>query len=140
AKGETDYLWPIATPNGEVFVFAIWTGSLSSSQLATTTRKGDVIPLGLKGIRPLAVLGNLLVYVQDDGVVMAVRLDRSGRHAATRPAPVLDPVPVITGNHGNSDIFVSRGGALISSRGGTKSQMAYIELDGSPRPINRHVG
>ena len=93
SKGETDYLWPIAIPDGKAVVFTIWTGSLASARLATATLdRGDVIPLELKGIRPLAVIDRTLVYLQADGSVMAVKLDRSRRHLAGRPAPVLDPV------------------------------------------------
>src|SRR5215212_1456823 len=36
-KGETDFLWPIATPDGKTVVFAKWFGSLSSAQLATAS-------------------------------------------------------------------------------------------------------
>ena len=39
---------------------------------------GPITRLGLKGIRPLAVLDGALVYVQADGAVMAVPLDASG--------------------------------------------------------------
>src|SRR6185503_14899922 len=81
-KGETDYLWPIATPDGKRVVFTKWFGALSSSQLATVSVDGgDITPLDVKGIRPLAVIGRTLVYVQVDGAVMAVKLDRSLRHA-----------------------------------------------------------
>ncbi len=140
SKGETDYLWPISFPDGKAVVFTIWTGSLTSARLATASVDGgDVIRLELKGIRPLAVIDRTLVYLQADGSVMAVRLDRSRRHLAGKPAPVLDPVAVVAGNNGNSSIFVSRGGALLTARGGTRSQLSWISRDGSPTPITREV-
>ena len=139
AKGETDFLWPIALPDGKTIVFAAWSGSLISTQLATTNFDGEVVPLGLKGIRPLAVIGNILVYVQADGAVVAVQLDKSGRHVRGKPAPVLDPVPVIAANNGNTGIFVSSGGALLTSRGGNRSQLAWYGRDGSPKLVSNET-
>jgi Tol biopolymer transport system component len=82
------------------------------------------------------VIGRILVYVQSDGAVMAVTLDRSGRHAATAPTPVLDPVEVRQGLNGNSEIFVSKGGALLTSRGGTNTRLAWIARDGKVTPLS----
>jgi eukaryotic-like serine/threonine-protein kinase len=140
SKGETDLIWPIAVPGGSVAVFTIWSGSLAGAQLATTsTDRGDVVRLGIKGIRPLAVIDRTLVYLQADGSVMAVKLDRSRRHPSGRPSPVLDPVPVTPNNNGNSGIFVSSGGALITARGGTRSQLSFLSRDGSAKAITTDV-
>jgi eukaryotic-like serine/threonine-protein kinase len=131
AKGESDHLWPIAFPDGKQVVFVIWSGSLATAKLATASIPGgDVVRLDLLGVRPLAVIDHVLVYVQSDGAVMAVTLDRSGRHTAGPPVPVLDPVEVRQGLNGNSEIFVSKGGALLTSRGGTLKRLAWISRDG----------
>ena len=138
SKGATDYLWPISFPDGKRAVFAIWTGSLASAMMATVSMDGgEVSPLGIKGVRPLAVLGRTLVYVQVDGAVMAIRLDRSGRNVEGKAIPVLDPVTVIAGNNGNSNIFVSQGGALVTAKGGTKSQLAWVSRDGSFKTVTK---
>jgi serine/threonine-protein kinase len=136
SKGESDYLWPIASPDGKSIIFTRWLGDPRSANLATIPiGGGEVVPLGVKGIRPLAVIDRTLVYVQEDGGVRALRLDRARRHAEGKPVPVLDPVNVIAGNNGNSGIFISSGGALITSRGGTKSQLAWLGKDGSATVI-----
>jgi serine/threonine protein kinase/Tol biopolymer transport system component len=140
AKGETDYLWPIALPNGKAAVFTVWTGTLGLARLASVSLDGgDVAYLDIKGIRPLAVIDGKLIYVQVDGAVMAVGLDGSGRHVSGRPIPVLDPVRVVAGNNGNSGIFVSPGGGLVTSRGGTKSQLGWIARDGTVTPIAKEA-
>ena len=137
SKGETDHLWPIAFPDGQKVVFTIWSGTLSTAKLATASLPGgDVVPLELPGVRPLAVIDRILVYVQADGAVMAVTLDRSGRHAAGSPTPVLDPVEVRHGANGNSEIFVSKGGALLTSRGGLNTRLAWIAPDGKVTPLS----
>jgi len=131
AKGERDHLWPIALPDGKTIVFVIWAGSLASSRLAITSlTNGSVVPLGLPGIRPLAALDGMLIYLQADGTVMAVALDVARKKISGRPIPVHDPVPVASANNGNSGIFISRGGALVASRGGARGVLAWVSLDG----------
>jgi eukaryotic-like serine/threonine-protein kinase len=136
AKGVKEHVWPIALPDGKHIVFVLWFGANSSSQLALTSLDdGKVVPLGLKGIRPLVVLDGVLVYVQADGSVMAVTLDVGGGRVAGKPVPVLDPVTVVAGLNGNSGIFVSKGGALVTSRGLVRSQLAVISPDGRTVPV-----
>lgn len=140
SKGETAFLWPIATPDGKTAFFSIWSGSLGAARIAAVSiDDGEVVRLGLRGIRPLAVIERTLVYLRSDGVTMAVDLDRSNRKLAGTPVPVLDPVPVVAGNNGNSGIFVSSGGALLTSRGGRMSQLVWASSDGSVKPISREI-
>jgi serine/threonine-protein kinase len=112
-NGERNHLWPVALPDGKTIAFTIWSGSLAAARLAVTSLDdGRVVPLGISGIRPLAVLDGRLVYLQADGAVMAVALDARRRRIDGRPIPVHDPVPVSGANNGNSGIFISRGGGL----------------------------
>jgi serine/threonine-protein kinase len=136
AKGETDHLWPIAAPDGRTLVFTVWSGALATARLAITSLDDPkVLPLGLKGIRPLAVLDGYLVYLQADGAVMAVPLDAGGRKVAGQPVPVLDPVPVVAGNNGNSDVFISKGGALVSAAGSHLAKLVWERPDGKTEAI-----
>ena len=140
ARGEQDHLWPIAHPDGRTIVFAVWSGSLATSELAMTSLgDGTVVRLGLKGIRPLAVLDGALVYLQVDGAVMAVPLDVAHKRVDGSPVPVLDPVPVASANNGNSGVFVSRGGALVSSLATRRGRLTWIERTGRTRPISPEV-
>ena len=140
SKGETHYLWPIALPDGKAVVFVVWSGSLATARLASVSIDGgDVAYLGIKAVRPLAIIDGKLIYVQADGAVMAVGIDGGGRKLSDRPVAVLDPVTVVPGNNGNAGIFVSAGGALVTSRGGTRSQMAWISRDGTATPITKEA-
>ncbi len=140
SKGESDYLWPIATPDGKSVVFTVWTGSLASAKLASVSIDGGKVNyLDLVGIRPLAVVGRTLVYVQADGIVMAAKLNRSSSKVEGEAVPVLDPVFVPGGVNGNSEVFVSHGGALLTSRGRTNSKLAWVRKDGSIEFVSNEV-
>ena len=141
AKGELDHLWPIALPDGHSIVFTIWSGALATAKLAMTSLPdGKVTRLGLKGIRPLALLDGALVYLQADGAVMAVPLDVSRHSLAGKPVPVLDPVPVNVANNGNSAVFVSRGGALVTALASHRARLMWIGRDGVSHQISPAVG
>ena len=140
AQGEIEHVWPIGLPGGRAVVFVVWTGTLATSELAIAEMDGGkVTRLGLKGIRPLAVVERALVYVMADGVVMAVPLDPTHRKLAGKPVPVLDPVPVVPGLNGNSAVFVSRGGALVSGLHGATAQLSWFGRDGVTRPISGEI-
>ncbi|MGN6393639.1 MAG: protein kinase domain-containing protein [Gemmatimonadales bacterium] len=135
-KGEVNHLWPIATPDGKAIVFTIWSGTLPTSKLAMISSAGGAVTrLGVAGIRPLAVLDGMLVYVQADGAVMAVALDVGRRRVRGQPIPVHDPVAVSAAVNGNSEIYVSSGGAMITSRGGALSRLVWIGRDGRAEPL-----
>ncbi len=142
AKGERNHLWPIGTPDGKAVIFSIWTGSLATAQLGIAPRStGVVTSLGIEGIRPLAVLDGMLIYVKADGSVMAVGLDITGRKTLGSPIPAHDPVGVVSSLNGNSEIFVSRGGALVTSMGGATGWLSWVTGAGhattiTPKPAN----
>jgi Tol biopolymer transport system component len=137
SQGGRHHLWPVATPDGRAVVFTILSGSsMGTAQLALASLKnGAVTPLGVLGIRPLAVVDGMLVYVKADGSVMAVRLDVGGRRVRGSPIPVHDPVAVVAGLNGNSEIYVSQGGAMVTSLGGSRGRLGWVTRDGRTKMI-----
>ena len=128
ARHEQNHLWPIAFPDGKTVAFIVWYGELATAKLGLTSLDdGKVTTLDVKAVRPLAVVDGRLVYVQADGQVMALRIDTRARRAIGQPVPVHDPVLVLAGNNGNSNIFVSSGGALITGSGGSKAQLGWYD-------------
>jgi len=137
-KGELDHLWPIATPDGRAVVFTVWKGALGTARLAMVSLDGGpVTPLDLKGIRPLRVLEGTLIYVQADGAVMAVPLDAARKRLSGKPVPVLDPVTVDPALNGNSAVFVSNGGALVTGVPSRIATLSWVGRDGVSHPIGR---
>jgi Tol biopolymer transport system component/tRNA A-37 threonylcarbamoyl transferase component Bud32 len=135
-KGVTEHDWPIAAPDGRHVVFTLWSGALSRSKLAIASLDdGTVTELDVKGIRPLAVLDGVLVYLQADGAVMAVPIDVPGRKVTGKPVPVLDPVAVASSLNGNSAVFVSSGGALVSGLEGVHSTLMWRDRAGASRTV-----
>jgi Tol biopolymer transport system component len=136
SKREKQHLWPVALPDGEHVVFVIWYGNLESSRLAVASLSdGRISELGVNGIRPLAVLDGRVVYIQSDGTVMAVALDADNGRVTGSPIPVHDPVPVGGVNNGNSGAYISRAGALVTSRGTVRSQLTWLARDGNGRQV-----
>ena len=135
-KGDRDDLWPVAAPDGKTIAFVIWSGTLASAKLAlTSVDDGKVVPLGLSGIRPLAIIDGMLLYVQVDGTVMAVKLDMRSKKVDGRPIPVHDPVQVQAWANGNSGIYVSQRGALVASRGGARGRLTWLSTDGRQESV-----
>jgi Tol biopolymer transport system component len=135
SKRQWQHVWPVAVPDGKHVVFTIWYGALAASQLAVASiEDGSTNELGIKGIRPLAVLDDKLLYVQADGTVMAVGLDAPNGRIVGRPIPIHDPVPVHAGNNGNSGIHVSQSG-MVTARGNVQTQLTWLSLDGARRVI-----
>jgi serine/threonine-protein kinase len=136
SRGELDHLWPIGTPDGQAVIFTVWHGALTSAELAIVgTEGGPVTRLGLKAIRPLAVVDGTLICVQADGAVMAVPIDLRKRRLAGKPVPVLDPVPVNAALNGNSAVFVSSGGGLVTGVQGSLSQLLWHSRTSDARPV-----
>jgi WD40 repeat protein len=133
--GAQTHVWPVATPDPDVVVFTIWSGTLASSKLAAATLPGGhVTPLDLSGIRPLAVLDGHLIYVQADGSVMAVPFDVRRQRVTGAPLPVHNPVGVDRAVNGNSEIYVSNGGSLITGTANSTAQLVWLSPDGTTRP------
>ena len=141
ARGERNHLWPVATPDGKAVVFTIWSGSLANAQLGIVSLRDETVGrLGLEGIRPLAVLDGILVYVKSDGSVMAVGLDVGRQRVRGSPIPVHDPVSVVPALNGNSGIYVSQGGAMVTSAGNTRGRLAWFDRMGHAEMITPTPG
>ncbi|MCG6988709.1 MAG: hypothetical protein LJF06_11080, partial [Gemmatimonadetes bacterium] len=75
-----------------------------------------------------------LVYVQADGSVMAIPFDVRHERVTGAPVPVHDRVGVERGLNGNSEIYVSNGGSLITGEASSTGQLIWRSRDGTTKP------
>jgi serine/threonine-protein kinase len=92
----------------------------------TSTRDGKVVRLGVRGIRPIAFVDDLLVYVQVDGTVMAVPVDLGTRKVRGPAVPVHEPIDVEPSQNGNSAVAAGAGGGLITQSNGQAPTLAWF--------------
>ena len=136
ASGVQQHVFPIGAGDGKTIVFSLWAGSLATERLAAIDRAdGKVVPLGVMGVRALAVLDGMLVYVQADGQVMAVPFDVGAKKVTGKPIPVADPVGVPSSTNGNAEIYISTRGALLEARGFSRARLAWLSGDKPPEPV-----
>ena len=135
---ETLHLWPIVLKNGTTIVFSTWGGNgqaLGSSKLALTSIDDGVVhPLGVSAVRALGVAEGRLVYLQADGVVMAVPFD--GRRISGTPVPLLDSISLCRTCNGDAPINLSASGALAYIRGALPSKLAWVDTAGAARIVS----
>ncbi len=134
------HLWPVVASDSKTVVFAIYRGTLATSELAiTTVPEGKVTRLGIRGIRPLGILDRHLVYVQADGTVMAVPIDIGARRLSGAAIPVHEPVDVTPTANGNSTIAMGRNGALLVFQGSFRARLATAAKGHAPVAISNEV-
>jgi eukaryotic-like serine/threonine-protein kinase len=135
ATNET-HIWPVSLADGRTILFAIWGGvAKQQSRLAMTTTDGNgkVYPLDVLGMRPLGVVANQLVYLQADGVIMAIPFDQANRRVTGTAVPLLDSIPLCGTCNGDSPVFLSAGGALTYTRGAAGTRVVWVDRTGSAK-------
>jgi serine/threonine-protein kinase len=135
-KAGAEHVWPVVSPKGDRVYFIIWEGAQPSARIASVSSDGgDVTELGIKGLRTLAVIDGSLIYVDASGVIMAIALSRNGKSAAGSPVPVHDRIGVAPMLNGNSEVYVSQGGALLTSLGTVTTRLTLQSANGQARPM-----
>ena len=132
-SGERLQLAPRAADGGRLVFY----GSTQSSNLdlkiavVTTADGKPKVFTGLGGVRPLGLMGGLLLYVRADGALMAAPFDTRTLEAGS-PLVVLDS---IAARGWSSPAALSAGGSLIYQRGGLASRLMLVGTDGGARPL-----
>jgi len=137
AGGQTQHVWPVVLGDGNTVLFAIAHGSSrKESRIAIgSLSDGKFTALDLHGIRPLGVVNDALVFLQEDGTMMAARVDVRARRVLGTPVPLLDSIPVCGSCNGDSGVHLSRGGVLTYMRGTVASTSAMLDSTGLERAV-----
>jgi Tol biopolymer transport system component/tRNA A-37 threonylcarbamoyl transferase component Bud32 len=135
AKHEGEHLWPIVLDDGKTVLFTVYSGSLRTAKLAATSLDdGRVTVLDVAGIVPLGVFANHLVYVREDGAVLAAPFDVKHRRVTGAAVPAFDAVSVCGGCNGDAKVRISAGGSAVYMTGSIAARLEWIAPDGKETP------
>jgi eukaryotic-like serine/threonine-protein kinase len=134
--GTVWHVWPIILADGKTVLFAIWNavGSSGSELAMTSLDDGVVHRLGVRAMRPLGMIGDVLVYLTADGAVMATRYDLRHQREVGGTIAVLDSIPMCAQCNGDGAANLSAGGSLAYMRGAVRSRMVWVSRNGVEQP------
>ena len=136
SRGELSHQWPRILADGKTVLFTIWHGSIDQAELgAASLDNGNVVRLGIVAGRALGVVDGQLVYVQADGVAMAVPFDV----AALRPTGTAIRVlaGITTGGAtatGAPRAFLTHAGGLLFGTGQAQRRLVWVDAAGRVAP------
>jgi len=132
ASGEMYTMNPVATDAGRFILYTSVRATAADLRIGivdVATSKARALPL-IGGV-PLGMIDDAIVYVRNDGALMAARLDRRTLTTST-PIQVGDSVSVRQALAGAT---LSANGSLLYQQGGASSALVRVGLDGVERPL-----
>ena len=122
-SGERLQLSPIAVDNGRLILYSSTVASnadLTMGVVETATGKSTLLP-GLFGARAIGLVDGFLLYVRNDGALMAAPFDPRRLHAGA-PMQISDSIAV-PASAWSTPIALSANGSLLYQKGGVTSQL-----------------
>ncbi len=138
ANGEVAHRFPDVLPNGKGMIFTVAYGgkgrtgnSIAVADLAT--HKHTVLVNGTQA--HYSPSGHLL-YVTENGTLMAVPFDQNKMRTAGEPTAIAEGLHI--GFLGSVDVAISRTGTLlyVSGVGQGNGQLAWVARDGKAQPVD----
>ena len=135
-RKELSHQSPRVLSDGKTVLFTIWFGSVEKAELAVTSLDdGKVVPLGILGATPLGVIDDRLVYVNSDGLVMAVPFDERTKQTSGTPTLVQDGVRFQGGGGSDHDeVSMTNDGGLVYIRGNENRRLVWVDRNGKSTP------
>jgi serine/threonine-protein kinase len=135
-RRELSHQWPRILADGKTVLFTIWHGSIDQAELgAASLDDGKVVRLDIVATRALDVVDGQLVYVQADGVAMAVPFDVTKLRATGPAIPVQDAIAAGGGNStGGPRAFLTHAGGLVFSTGQPRRRLVWVDTAGRVAP------
>ena len=126
ASNERLQLSPLAVDNGRLILYSSTVASnadLTMGVVETATGKSTLLT-GLSGARAIGLVDGLLLYVRNDGALMAAPFD-AGRLRAGAPMQITDSIAV-PASAWSTPIALSANGSLLYQKGGVTSQLVTV--------------
>ena len=132
ARKELSHQTPRVLADAKTVVFTIWFGTAEKSELAVTSLDdGKVVPLGILGLSPLGVVDGQLVYLNNDGMVMAVPFDLRTRRTSGTPTLVQEGISFRGGGGSDHDeASMTHDGGLVYLRGTENRRLVWVDRNG----------
>jgi dipeptidyl aminopeptidase/acylaminoacyl peptidase len=125
-------VYPVADAHAGVVVYtSIMRGFLNPRLVATSLKTGQSKLLETNGTQALGIFVNHLVYVREDGALLAVPFDSRKLEVTGSPIPLGDGIQV---TRGSAAAAISRSGTLLFVRGSSTSQPVVVDSRGVARP------
>jgi hypothetical protein len=126
ASGERLQLAPRSADHGRLLFYSSTVASNADLRIGVARRAtGEVKVFSqLRGVRAIGLMESYLLYVRNDGAVMAAPFDEQTLSVGA-PLQIMDSVAVPS-SAWNSPIALSPSGALLYQRGGTISQLVTV--------------
>jgi serine/threonine-protein kinase len=135
SRHELSHQWPRVLADGKTALFTILHGAVERSEIAAASLDdGTVVPLGVLGIKALAVVDGRLVYVRADGMTMSVAFDASRRRIAGESTTLPDSIRVWPGSGGDANAWLTHAGGLAFAHGTFQRRLVWIDRAGNMRP------
>jgi serine/threonine-protein kinase len=131
ASGERLQLGPRAADGGRLVFYASTQASNLDLRIAVMKDGEPKVFSGLPGVRPLGLLDGRLVYVRQDGALMAAPFDVRTLEAG----PPLQVMDSIAARAWMTPAALSPNGTLLYQRGGLASWLVLVDERGQPRPL-----
>jgi serine/threonine-protein kinase len=136
ARKELSHQKPRVLADGKTVLLTIWYGSAAQAEIGVTSLDdGKVAPLGILGAAPLGVVDGRLVYLNADGVLMAVSFDQRARRTSGTPTMVMDGLRFQGGGGSDHDeASMNNDGGLVYHRGNENRRLVWVDRNGKVTP------
>jgi serine/threonine-protein kinase len=135
SRKDLSHQQPRVLSDGKTVLFTLWFGTAKQAQIAAASLDdGNVVPLGVAGVKALGVVDGQLVYLTADGAAMAVAFDVKSRRVSGTPMPVQDSIRVVGQSAQNGDAYLSDAGGLVFLRGNENRRLVWVDRRGGVRP------
>jgi serine/threonine-protein kinase len=132
ARKELSHQKPRVLADGKTVLFTIWYGSAEKAEIGLTSLDdGKVVPLGIRSAAPLGVVDGRLVYINADGMLMAVSFDQRAKRTSGTPTLVLDGLRFQGGGGTDHDeASINNDGGLVYHRGNENRRLVWVDRNG----------
>jgi serine/threonine-protein kinase len=135
-RKELSHQKPRVLADGKTVLFTIWYGNAAQAEIGVTSLDdGKVVPLGVLSAAPLGVVDGRLVYLNTEGMLMAVSFDPRARRTSGTPTLVGDGIRFQGGGGADHDeASMNNDGGLIYHRGNENRRLVWVDRNGKASP------